>query len=65
MERDPDAADPADPTDAPPPVPDGLPDPATIAEAEELNDPLAGPHVHDVTDPTDPIGNRRDATGRG
>jgi hypothetical protein len=70
MERTPDPAEPSDVPEQPhdddvPAPPEGLPDPATIAEAEELNRPLPGPHVHGVSDPTDPVADRQDATGRG
>jgi hypothetical protein len=64
MERTPDPPDQPD-DDAVPSLPDDLPDPATIAEAEELNAPQPGPHIHDVSDPTDPVADRQDATGRG
>ena len=48
-------------------VPDHAPDPATIEQAEEANEPLhrRRPRTSDVTDPTDPVADRDDATGRG
>ena len=47
-------------------LPADAPDPETIAEAEELNEPARhrGPRTTNASDPTDPIGHREDATHR-
>jgi hypothetical protein len=48
------------------PFPPDAPDPETIAAAEEDPDPLLEnpPHTRNVSDPTDPVGQREDATER-